>query len=192
MTRRSWTGGAVAALAAGFLCRASGDEVKAAGKKKPKWVPAKYAKVIAYRFADLSIPAGSLIANGAVSTVELERKKLKETVLSEEQIAKLLAAAPGSAPSGDPVGCYEPHHIFVFVDDAGHALAAVEICFQCMSAVYLPASKSYTEPDFRALAKLSDETVGLVDGQKADDFIKKLDEEEKREKAAAEAAAKGK
>jgi len=198
MNRRSWAGNALGAWAAARLGRSLGAEEKSAEKEtaaiataptaKPKWAPSHYQEVGVYRFGDLSIE--SLIQNGQVQSIEFGQKKIKGAALSKDHTERLLTAVVGGPEIRDPFACYNPHDIFLFLDGSHVIKGAFEVCFSCRGFRCLPGPASHTGPDFRALAKLCEETVGLVNGQTAEEYIRKLDEEE--EKAKGKAAESGK
>lgn len=153
-------------LAATFTASFAGEKLPA--EAKSAWIPARYSKVIGYRFripgedSKEAVPSGfSLLKKGSVDTALLERLAVKSVELRPEQIRKLTTAV-NAKEATSPAACYDPHHIFVFYSDTGAIVAAVEICFSCTGVSAIPgiAEPRWYRHDFLALAKLTDE-LGL-------------------------------
>ena len=122
------------------------------------WPALEYAEVRAYLYNPGEKP-GNLI---------LQKDKLHPEVTNPEgikldaaQIQRLLATFRGKAANGMGVGCFEPHHGFVFYDRAGKPVADVTVCFLCIQGVARPgAAGRMTTWDWDPLKRLI-EDLGL-------------------------------
>ena len=141
------------------------------------------ARVIGYRF---SIPGNdepntpresgfSLInRSGALDQDLLRELKVKEALLTDDQVERLGKAVYGVHPVTNAAACYDPHHIFVFYDENGNVAKSVEICFSCLNIQTSPGlqESQWKRHDFRNLARLCDEIGIGMTSKTAEDFIK--------------------
>lgn len=71
-------------------------------------------------------------------------------LLNADQEQRLISAATTEKQPEAIAVCWNPRHAFVFYDDAGKAVAEVDVCFECANAM-----GAYTKwPDLGALATL--------------------------------------
>ena len=123
------------------------------------WPDVEYAEVRGY----LYFPGGDQTDEAAEEEI-LKDGKLHPAVvnkegakLSPEQVKRLLDAVRPSKISRTGVGCYFPHHGFVFYDQAGKSVAELSPCFLCGVGRAEPGNKSLTTWRFEDLAKLATE-----------------------------------
>ncbi|HEY1123295.1 MAG TPA: DUF4375 domain-containing protein [Haloferula sp.] len=122
------------------------------------WPGLEYAEVRAYLYNPGENP-GNLI---------LQKDKLHPEVtnpdgikLDAAQVERLIATFRGKAANGMGVGCFEPHHGFVFYDREGKPVANVTVCFLCIQGVARPGpTGSMTTWDWDPLKRLV-EDLGL-------------------------------
>lgn len=157
-----------------------------------QWPPQGYAKVVGYRFWERVGPMDfsfSLLSDGRINRKELDRLKVKSAELTSAQVDTLVAGLLSESEKTFPAACYEPHHIFLFLDRDDQVLNAAEVCFDCCNIHLLPAidESRWARHDFRSLAKLCEEIgIGMHETTAAE-FIKMFDEQE----AASEEETKG-
>jgi hypothetical protein len=117
------------------------------------WGFIKFAEVRAYRMNwDKENAFNSILREGGGLN---ETRLPKEGVtLNEKQIAALKAAVTGPQKnSGVGLGCFFPHHAFVFYDKGGASTGHIDVCFLCSACGVEPAGFT-NECDLKALAKL--------------------------------------
>jgi len=141
-------------------------------------------RVVGFRFdvSQLDFPDGKLVrrllSKDGVDTKLLERGKLKEAVLTNDQVSILDDSIYGAHPVFPAASCYDPHHIFIFYNPNGKPFKAVEICFNCTAVKTYPNLEEgqWRKHDYRSLAKLCDDIgIGMIKGS-AEDFIRRWDE----------------
>lgn len=95
------------------------------------WRFIKFAEVRAYRMNwDKEDALNSILRDGGGLN---ETRLPKEGVpLNDKQIAALKAAVTGPQKNtGVGVGCFHPHHAFVFYNDRGAVMGHIDVCFLC-------------------------------------------------------------
>ena len=132
------------------------EEAEERAGMSASWQVVEYAVVRGY----LYFPGGDEITEAAEEEI-LRDGKLHPAVmnkegvkLSPEQVKRLLDAVRPSKTSRKGVGCYFPHHGFVFYDQAGKPVAELSPCFLCGVGRAEPGNKSLTTWRFEELAKL--------------------------------------
>ena len=116
------------------------------------WPGIEYTEVRVYLYNPGEKP-GNLI---------LQKDKLHPEVVNPEgikldatQVERLFATFRGKAGNGVGVGCFEPHHGFVFYDREGKPVADVSVCFLCIQGVARPSpAGSMTTWDWDPLKRL--------------------------------------
>ncbi len=148
------------------------------------------ARVVGFRFAlpgddepGVPVPSGfSLIqSDGNINFEQLDELKRKQATLSNTQVGKLVSAVHNAENKTSPAACYDPHHIFLFYDDAEQVTKVIEICFSCTKIRTQPelTEDQWYRHDFRALARLCEEIGIGLGAQTAEQFIEALDVRER-------------
>ena len=101
-----------------------------ADHKRSQWPYKSYDKVVGYQFANPRGIGSPFATRSALDIRQLTKYKRKESPLNPEQTARLKRASFSFLPQMYAMGCYSPHHIFVFYS-GDEAVAAVEVCFGC-------------------------------------------------------------
>ncbi len=198
MKRRAILFATVPALAPPFLFL-HGEEpattplVKVSGAT---WPPTGDARVVGYRFKlpgeeAQKPPEGgfSLLRGSSVDMARLKQAAIKSAKLSAAQIKKLTEGVFSKTKRLTPAACYEPHHLFLFLDKKDGVTHSIEICFACTSVRTLPEIKKsqWFRHDFPALARLCHELGLWPDSEEPlDRFLRQMELEEAQEKAAQE------
>ena len=118
----------------------------------------EYAEVRAYLYNPGEEPGNLILQKDRLHPEVVNPEGIK---LDATQIERLLATFRGKAANGMGVGCFEPHHGFVFYDREGKPVADVTVCFLCIQGVARPGpAGSMTTWDLDALKRLSQD-LGL-------------------------------
>ena len=109
--------------------------------------------------------------DGFLDTALLEEIKVKEAILSRDQIARLKTAVYEETEVFSAAACYDPHHIFIFYDGEDQIVNVVEVCFSCTSLQAFPelGESQWRRHDFRALLTLCEE-IGILSGVEVDQY----------------------
>ena len=151
---------------------------------------AQVARVVGYRFAlpgddTTNTPRESgftLIDNsGTLNQDLLNELKVKDAILTTEQVDRLNFAVFGEHPMTSAAACYDPQHIFVRYDEHGKIVSSIEICFSCLNIHTSPELEEdqWRQHDFRSLARLCDEIGIGMTSKTAEDLIKFWDESDR-------------
>jgi hypothetical protein len=139
------------------LARILGAEAPAS-KGGISWPGVKYDKVVAYYFtAKPEAHEFSVMSERGLLEPELAAHKAKEKKMSPAEVDRLLKATFSFAPEyrWPKSACYNPHHVFVFYDKGGKAVAAYEICLECLGCIFWPEPKEKIEAvDYIGISKL--------------------------------------
>ncbi|HEY1121160.1 MAG TPA: hypothetical protein VGE67_06150, partial [Haloferula sp.] len=126
----------------------------------PTWPPHGYQRVVAHRFQipEENPESFSLIQGGKVDLELLKKLSVAAAELTPAQTSTLLTGT-FSDRRESMAACYDPHHLFLFLDGEGKVLNAIEICFSCTAISTLPelAEDQWKHHDFRMLARLCEE-----------------------------------
>jgi hypothetical protein len=133
-----------------------------------QWPYVEYTKVVAYYFPKAGRGDDSTVMDpqtGGLDEAELQRVKQQEKTLNSGQIARLLRAGFASKVFFNRAACYDAHHVVVFYDRHGKAVAACEFCLECKAFTEWPVNQAIShqynqQVDFVELAKLCAE-LGL-------------------------------
>ncbi|MEK7949161.1 DMP19 family protein [Luteolibacter soli] len=115
------------------------------------WPGVEYAEVRAYLYNPGDNAENLILENGKLHAEVVNPEGIK---LDATHTERLLATFRGKAPDGAGVGCFTPHHGFVFYDRDGKPVADVTACFLCEIGVANPGSHSMTTWEFNSLARL--------------------------------------
>lgn len=115
------------------------------------WPRVEYAEVRAYLYNPGETPENLILQNGKLHPEVVNPDGIK---LDATQTERLLTLLRNKAPDGSAVGCFAPHHGFVFYDREGNPVADVTVCFLCELGVAEPGDHSMTTWDFAALGRL--------------------------------------
>ena len=173
----------LSALLCGCDRDSSSDEAKAS-------TLAKDSRVVGYRFAppgsdDPDIPRESgftlIDRSGVLDQSLLNELKVKEAVLTAEQVDRLNAAVYGEHPATSAAACYDPHHIFVRYGEHDEIVSIIEVCFSCLNIHTSPELEEdqWRHHDFRSLARICDEIGIGMTSRTAEDLIKFWDESDR-------------
>ncbi len=103
----------------------------------------------------------SLLTDYGLDVAALSTRAVKSSILKKEVSDRVLGSVYSSENQYPQADCYEPHHIFVFFDDKGQQVAAIELCFACNRATIMPKLAN-EKLDFLKLAKIvTDAGLGL-------------------------------
>jgi hypothetical protein len=130
-------------------CLANAEEPKLA-----PWPPEGTAEVRAYVFSD---HLQRLILDG--EKINGEATDHPGVVLTEAQVERLNAIVRTEVPFYGGALCFEPRNAFVYFDKDGNALAAFNICFECIQLRTQPEGLRVgnVPNDFPAFAELVEE-----------------------------------
>jgi hypothetical protein len=116
------------------------------------WPDKEYAEVRAYLYNPGEKPGNLILQKGKLHPEVVNPEGIK---LEAKQVEQLLVTFRGKAGNGMGVGCFEPHHGFVFYDRGGNPVADVTVCFLCIQGVARPSpAGSMTTWDLDALKRL--------------------------------------
>lgn len=106
------------------------------------WGFIKFAEVRAYRMNwEKKNSFDSIIREGG--GLNATRLPLEGVALDETQIAALKSAVTGKqANTGEGLGCFYPHHAFVFYNREGAMTGRIDVCFICRACSVEPAGLS--------------------------------------------------
>jgi len=147
------------------------------------WPGVKYAKIVGYRFKDPDLqPNGGFLKKADIDMAELKNRTVKTATLSSDQATNLLKAISGTRKHVPRAMCYNPHHLFLFIDENNKVVAAFEFCLECGGERFTSPLDKTKIPDFRAIAKVCEDCgIGLDDdGGTAEAYAKGQDDLEKR------------
>ncbi len=133
------------------------------------WPEAPYVEVRGYAFNTNGGPA-SIIKDDKLNSSAVNPKGI---LLTKDQIKRLIAALTEKHPEHPIAACFNPRHAFVFYDEKQHAVAVVDICFECLGARASPSGTLFPY-DFPALADLCAELK--LTGAPDKDFRKWFDD----------------
>jgi hypothetical protein len=170
-----------------FAVVVCGCERKSSSTTEISNVQPQGARVVGFRFVlpgedtpDMVRESGfSLIdRSGELNQGMLDELKVKESILTVEQVEQLNDAIYGEHPKTSSAACYDPHHIFVFYDEDDQIVNSIEICFSCLNINTSPELQEtqWSKHDFRSLARLCDEIGIGMTSRTAEDLIQFWDE----------------
>ena len=132
-----------------------GDASSSTKQERPPvpadWPGVEYAEIRAYLYNPGENDANLILENGKLHPEVVNPEGVK---LDAPQTERLLALLRNKAPDGSAVGCFTPHHGFVFYDREGNPVASFTACFLCELGVAVPGIHSMTTWDFAALGRL--------------------------------------
>jgi hypothetical protein len=117
------------------------------------WGFIKFAEVRAYRmnWEKMNSLASIIREEGILNA---KRLPVEGVLLDEAQIATLKKAATGKQPlDGEGLGCFYPHHAFVFYNREGTITGYLDVCFICRGTQGEPAGFS-EKGNLKALEEL--------------------------------------
>lgn len=124
----------------------------------------------------------SLLTDHGLDVAALSTRAVKSSILKKEVSDRVLASVNLSENPYPQADCYEPHHIFVFFDDNGQQVAAIELCFACNRATIMPELAN-ENVDFLKLARIvTDAGLGLHSFDSYDAYEKHLHDGVRRTK----------
>jgi hypothetical protein len=103
------------------------------------WGFIKFAEVRAYRmnWEKMNSPASIIHEEGVLNATRLP---VEGVLLDETQVATLKKAATRKQPlDGEGLGCFYPHHAFVFYNRDGTITGYLDVCFICRGTQGEPA-----------------------------------------------------
>ena len=96
------------------------------------WPGVKYTEVRAYFYnADSEHSRHFILPDGKLDP---SASPSGGVGLNPAQVARLLAAINGPAPTHPVTSCYVPHHAFAFYNSWGRRVAVFEFCLECLKA----------------------------------------------------------
>jgi hypothetical protein len=130
------------------------------------WPPKGYTEVRAFLYNLDSHGGLPCVTKGRLDASIVDTNG---TRLSDTQVSRLLAAVTGTHPDHNVLGCYVPHHAYIFFDQKHRVVGWVELCFGCNN--YRASSAS--APEWLDIYDLRDLTVelGLPVLKKEDDYL---------------------
>ena len=147
---------------------------------KGSWPITSSAKVTGYRFRADSVEEFTNLVHdqNRIDLGELAKRTEASAELQQTDVAELLEATFQKEEGLSAAACYDPHHLFVFQNEAGEITHAIEICFGCTNLSTLPSleENQWQRHDFRRLYKLC-EALGLAEGS-SDEYFKVWDQRE--------------
>jgi hypothetical protein len=115
------------------------------------WPAVEYAEVRAYLYNPGENRKNLILHEGKLHPEVANPEGIK---LDAAQIERLLATLRNKAANGVGVGCFEPHHGFVFYDRDGKPVADLTVCFLCIQGVARPGQYRMTTWEWDLLKQL--------------------------------------
>ena len=113
------------------------------------WPEVSYTEVRGYAFNTKGGPA-TIIENDKLNASVVNPEG---ALLTVDQTKRLIAALTEKHPDHPRARCFNPRHAFVFYDGKKHAVAVVDVCFECLEANASPRGTIFPY-DFPAIADL--------------------------------------
>ncbi len=134
-------------LVAGICFPASGQTSSKSVSEGTAWPHVAYDKVIGYHFENPNHSTFVAEAVTASTVAGLSKVKTQEVTLDDKQAKELLAATFDAAKPVSLAFCYDPHHVFVFYAK-DTPVAAIEVCFHCITVQCWPKDELVHHNDF--------------------------------------------
>ncbi len=164
-------------------CRDRGDlddSVSAAAPSRPvrsrvdaNWPGMGYSEVRAYYYRQAGTLMDAILDESALKRVVTDGDGV---LLTTNQTGRLLTAFTATHKPYEPLLCVDARHAFILYDSLHHAVAAIEVGFDCRSVIMTPGGMQ-KQADLPAVADLVSE-LGLPihpSGTSAAEFRKRFE-----------------
>jgi hypothetical protein len=95
----------------------------------PDWPSTEYSEVQAYFYGEISSSLlNPLLERDKAATLPAGVTRARLTPDQGRRLREILTKA---LPAQETLGCYYPHHAFIFYDGSGKPVAGFEVCFGC-------------------------------------------------------------
>ena len=128
---------------------------------------------------DSWIPNQILRGPNIVDFAALSTRTLASKTLSHVEGKRVISSTIGSDADHPMMDCYDPHHIFVFYNNEGLPISAIEVCFRCsrvkLSPNIIAIYGRHSSVDFPTLAKIViDSGLAIPPYENLEDYLKEL------------------
>ena len=185
MTRPRWplTRVLLLTLMAVASCRDRGDSGVSAVTVTPSdparsrvdagWPGMDYSEVRAYHYRQAGTLMDAILDEAAIRRIATDEDG---ELLTTNQASRLLTALTPTHKQYEPLLCVDARHAFVFYDSSHQAVAAVEVGFDCRSAIMTPGGMQ-RKVDLPAVADLVSELGFPIhpSGTSAEEFRRRFE-----------------